>query len=78
MRTRPSYRKSCFALVKFDNWDLTRRLAELIELRKLRRAKEGIDVVKLNKGNTKKKKRVRDESEIGGLKKGVGTHDDEE
>jgi len=50
----------------------------LIELRKLRKSREGIDVAKLNKGNTKKKKRPRDESEIGGLKKGAGTHDDEE
>ena len=62
--------------VGFDNWD-QRRLAELIELRKRRKAKEGIDVVKLNKGNAKKK-RPRDESEVGRLKKGAGTHDDEE
>lgn len=54
------------------------RLADLIELRKLRKSKEGIDVAKLNKGNVKKKKRPRDESEIGGLKKGASTHDDEE
>ncbi|KAH9482490.1 Telomere length and silencing protein 1-like protein [Psilocybe cubensis] len=53
-------------------------LAELIELRKLRKAREGIDVAKLNKGDLKKKKkRPRDEGEQGGLRKGGG-HDDED
>ncbi|KAF9464793.1 hepatocellular carcinoma-associated antigen 59-domain-containing protein [Collybia nuda] len=47
-------------------------LADLIELRKLRRARQGIDVTKLNKGDAKKrKKRPRpEEGEQGGLKKG--------
>jgi len=51
----------------------------LIELRKLRKAREGIDVSKLNKGNAKKKKRPREEQElVGGLRKGAGTHEDDE
>ncbi|PPQ79495.1 hypothetical protein CVT25_003377 [Psilocybe cyanescens] len=53
-------------------------LADLLELRKLRKAREGIDVAKLNKGDLKKKKkRPREEGEQGGLKKG-GPHEDEE
>ncbi|KAF8969343.1 hepatocellular carcinoma-associated antigen 59-domain-containing protein [Flammula alnicola] len=52
-------------------------LADLLELRKLRKARGGIDVAKLNKGDLKKKKkRPREEGEQGGLKKGVP--DDEE
>jgi hypothetical protein len=48
------------------------RLADLLELRKLRKARGGIDVAKLNKGDIKKKKkRAREEGEEGGLKKGV-------
>ncbi|KAJ3547116.1 hypothetical protein NMY22_g1772 [Coprinellus aureogranulatus] len=51
-------------------------IADLIEWRKLRRAREGIDVTKLNVGDAKKKakKRVREE-EKGGLRKGA-TEDD--
>ncbi|KDQ64443.1 hypothetical protein JAAARDRAFT_52392 [Jaapia argillacea MUCL 33604] len=51
---------------------------DLIELRKLRRTREGIDVAKLNKGDAKKKKkRVREEEEVvGGLKKGVSNEND--
>ena len=46
-----------------------------MELRKLRKAREGIDAAKLNKGVArKKKKRVREEK--GGLRKGA--HDEEE
>lgn len=53
------------------------RLNDLLELRKLRKAREGIDVAKLNKGDVrKKKKRARDEGEQGGLKKGM--HEDDE
>lgn len=53
-------------------------LADLLELRKLRKAREGIDVAKLNKGDVrKKKKRVHDEDEQGGLKKGVHEEDEE-
>ncbi|KAF8076734.1 hepatocellular carcinoma-associated antigen 59-domain-containing protein [Lyophyllum atratum] len=54
-------------------------LADLIELRKLRRARQGIDATKLNKGDIrKKKKRPREEGEQGGLKKGVRNEDEEE
>jgi hypothetical protein len=48
------------------------RLADLIELRKLRKARQGIDVAKLNKGDIKKKrKRPREEGEQSGLRKGT-------
>ncbi|KAF9006658.1 hepatocellular carcinoma-associated antigen 59-domain-containing protein [Cyathus striatus] len=55
-------------------------LADLIELRKLRRAREGIDVSKLNKGDAKKKKkRPREETEVvGGLKMGVPVEEEDE
>ncbi|KAF5387745.1 hypothetical protein D9615_000689 [Tricholomella constricta] len=54
-------------------------LADLIELRKLRRARQGIDAAKLNKGDVrKKKKRPREEGEEGGLKKGAPKDDEEE
>ena len=54
------------------------RLADLIELRKLRRSREGIDVTKLQKGDAKKKmKRVREE-EVEGLRKGGMRDDDDE
>ena len=33
------------------------RLEDILELRKLRRARQGIDVTKLNKGDVKKKKK---------------------
>jgi hypothetical protein len=50
-------------------------IADLLELRKLRKTREGIDVTKLNKGNPKKKKKKAPEEE-GGLKKDIP--DDEE
>jgi hypothetical protein len=57
-------------------------LEDLIELRKLRKTRQGIDAAKLNKGDAKKKKkRAREEEgEQGGLKKGVAkdTNDDDE
>ncbi|KAH9938027.1 hepatocellular carcinoma-associated antigen 59-domain-containing protein [Fomitopsis serialis] len=55
-------------------------LADLIELRKLRRAREGIDTQTLVKGDAKKKKkRPREgEEEVGGLKKGSSSKEDEE
>ncbi|KAF9534171.1 hepatocellular carcinoma-associated antigen 59-domain-containing protein [Crepidotus variabilis] len=46
-------------------------------LRKLRKARGGIDAAKLSKGDVRKKRRRRDEGEQGGLKKGAG-HEDEE
>lgn len=54
-------------------------LADLIELRKLRRTRQGINATKLNKGDMrKKKKRLREEGEQGGLRKGVRDDDDED
>ncbi|KAF8914257.1 hepatocellular carcinoma-associated antigen 59-domain-containing protein [Gymnopilus junonius] len=55
-------------------------LADLLELRKLRKTRGGIDVAKLNKGDLKKKKkRLREEGDQGGLKKGAGAgHEEEE
>ncbi|PPR02645.1 hypothetical protein CVT24_002128 [Panaeolus cyanescens] len=52
-------------------------LSELLELRKLRKAREGIDVAKLNKGD-EKKKRKRPREEQGGLKKGAAEEEEEE
>ncbi|OBZ70182.1 hypothetical protein A0H81_09691 [Grifola frondosa] len=53
-------------------------VADLIELRKLRRAREGIDVAKLSKGDAKKrKKRPREgQEDQGGLKKGADLNND--
>ncbi|KAJ7228241.1 hepatocellular carcinoma-associated antigen 59-domain-containing protein [Mycena pura] len=53
-------------------------LNDLIELRKLRQARQGIDAVRLNKGDARKRKRPREkqEAEQGGLRK--GTHEDED
>jgi hypothetical protein len=56
-------------------------LSELLELRKLRKARRGIDVHKLSKGDVKKKKRrvTEDESEEkGGLRAGAKIEEDEE
>ncbi|CAA7260132.1 unnamed protein product [Cyclocybe aegerita] len=53
-------------------------LADLLELRKLKRSREGIDVNKLNKGDNKKKKRPREEKDQGGLRKGVAAHDEDD
>lgn len=58
------------------------RVADLIELRKLRRAREGIDVAKLNKGDAKRRrKRAREgeqeeEGVKAGLRKGAPVDDD--
>lgn len=58
-------------------------MADLIELRKLRKARQGIDVDRLNKGDVKKKRRrptEDEEKDQGGLKAGASkdTADDEE
>ncbi|KAF8897767.1 hepatocellular carcinoma-associated antigen 59-domain-containing protein [Infundibulicybe gibba] len=57
-------------------------LADLIELRRLRKGRQGIDAARLNKGDVRKKKRrVREEEELeaGGLRKGVAAaREDEE
>lgn len=52
-------------------------IAELIEWRKLRRAREGIDVAKLNIGDAKKKKKRPREEEQGGLKKSAAAAPEE-
>ena len=53
-------------------------LADLIELRKLRRQRQGIDSTKLTKGDAKKKKKRQREDEVeqGGLKKGAEPDDE--
>ncbi|KAK7470307.1 hypothetical protein VKT23_001738 [Stygiomarasmius scandens] len=54
-------------------------LAELLELRKLRQSRLGIDSTKLGKGDAKKKrKRTPNEEEQGGLRKGVVDDDEDE
>ncbi|KAK7062104.1 hepatocellular carcinoma-associated antigen 59-domain-containing protein [Favolaschia claudopus] len=55
-------------------------LNDLIELRKLRKARQGIDAAKLSKGDERRKKRSREEEEEakGGLKKGATPDADEE
>jgi len=55
-------------------------VADLIELRKLRRAREGIDVQRLVKGDVKKKKKKPREGEElqGGLRKGASKDNDDE
>ncbi|KAJ7591537.1 hepatocellular carcinoma-associated antigen 59-domain-containing protein [Mycena floridula] len=55
-------------------------IADLLELRKLRRSRQGIDATKLNKGDTKRKKRPRDDGIVdeGGLRKGTGAGDEDE
>ncbi|KAF9809855.1 hypothetical protein IEO21_07216 [Rhodonia placenta] len=60
--------------------DVKLEVSDLIELRKLRRTREGIDVQKLVKGDVKKKKkRPREtEEEQGGLRKGATKDDDDE
>ena len=46
-------------------------MADLIELRKMRRGKEGIDINKLGKGDMKKKKKPKEEADPGGLRPGA-------
>ncbi|KAI0638440.1 hepatocellular carcinoma-associated antigen 59-domain-containing protein [Trametes polyzona] len=53
-------------------------IADLIELRKLRKAREGIDVAKLYKGDVKKKrKRPKEEEVVAGLRPGA-SHDNDD
>lgn len=47
-------------------------MADLIELRKLRKSRQGIDANKLNVGDAKKKKKKRPREEEGGLQPGGG------
>ncbi|TFK43815.1 hepatocellular carcinoma-associated antigen 59-domain-containing protein [Crucibulum laeve] len=53
-------------------------LADILELRKLRRAREGIDLAKLYKGDVKKKKKRPREEDQGGLKKGAPVDEEED
>ena len=54
------------------------RIVDLLELRKLKKARQGINAAKLNKGDVKKKKRHHEEDQ-GGLKMGASaTAADEE
>jgi hypothetical protein len=60
-------------------------IADLLELRKLRRAREGIDATKLTVGDGKKKRRRKQEGEEddsvverGGLRKGAPADHDED
>lgn len=63
-----------------DQGDEKLDIADLIELRKLRRSREGIDATKLTTGDAKKKrKRPKEEEEpTGGLKKGAEPDSEEE
>lgn len=55
------------------------RVSEILELRKLRKAREGIDVAKLHKGDVKKKKkRLVPEEEVGGLRQGAAVDAEDE
>jgi len=63
------------------------RISDLIELRKLRRARQGIDVTKLHKGDAKRRQKRAREGEEGeeedkpvkpDLKKGTTTVDEDE
>lgn len=51
-------------------------LEDLLEVRQWRKARQGIDVAKLNKGDAKKKKRPLEEEEQGGLREGKGVSKD--
>lgn len=56
------------------------RLADLLELRKLKKLRQGIDAVKLSKGVTKKKRKrtkEEEEEEQGGLRKGAAIDEEE-
>ncbi|KAF8638619.1 hypothetical protein AX17_002160 [Amanita inopinata Kibby_2008] len=66
------------AIVPEDEEEAKLPLADLIELRKLKKARQGIDVSKLHKGDVKKKKKRVREEETGGLTKGAREDDEEE
>lgn len=54
-------------------------MSDLIELRRLRKLRQGIDATKLNKGDTKKKRKLPVEvQEQGGLRKGAAVDPEEE
>ncbi|KIK03130.1 hypothetical protein K443DRAFT_676977 [Laccaria amethystina LaAM-08-1] len=55
-------------------------ITDLIELRKLRKARGGIDVAKLNKGDVKRKRKrtKEEEGDQGGLRKGAAVEEEED
>lgn len=56
----------------------TGRIAELIELRKLKKSRQGIDVQKLSKGDAKKKRKAAEDGQEvqGGLRAGARVDDE--
>ena len=58
-----------------NNIPFSYRLSELLELRKLRKSRQGIDIHKLSKGDVKRRKRRNTEEDehqdAGGLKPGA-------
>ncbi|KAJ3991342.1 hepatocellular carcinoma-associated antigen 59-domain-containing protein [Lentinula boryana] len=87
-RSRPQARAREYTPEPETTVDLTEQdaeeqlpIADLLELRKLKKSRQGIDSVKLAKGAAKKKrKRTREEEEEiqGGLRKGAAVDEDEE
>ncbi|KAF7290879.1 hypothetical protein HMN09_01266300 [Mycena chlorophos] len=62
-----------------DDDDAPLDLNDLIELRKLRKTRQGIDADKLTKGDARKRKRPREEEEVqAGLRPGFREDDDED
>ncbi|KAG9218650.1 hypothetical protein CCMSSC00406_0001236 [Pleurotus cornucopiae] len=62
-----------------EEGETTLPVSEILELRKLRKAREGIDVAKLHKGDVKKKKkRLVPEEEVGGLRQGAAVDAEDE
>lgn len=76
-KTRTSRFRACFLVSATSIFHLTSdRLSELLELRRLRKARQGIDVHKLSSGDIKKKRRRNAEEaaeEQGGLRPGAGS-----
>ncbi|KAG1873582.1 hepatocellular carcinoma-associated antigen 59-domain-containing protein [Suillus subalutaceus] len=67
-------------LEEYEDEDKSLPISELIELRKLRKSRQGIDVSKLSKGDAKKRKRktAEDGQEIeGGLRAGARVDEEE-
>lgn len=75
---RASMHFSCTFKVQLNGKISPNSLADLLELRRLRKARQGIDVSKLNKGDLKKKRKRPKEGDQGGLKQGAPVHEDEE
>jgi hypothetical protein len=88
MRKKPAYRKylvpgSCSRSLTLQIMETMVRIADLIELRRLRRTRRGIDVARLNKGDAKRRRKREREEEGGedreqaGLRKGASLEEDE-